>query len=106
MVPLGAFSLFGAGWLAWKLFPAFAAVAAITFFIAVIYGFGMLIFWIYAGVRKEIAENLAASRNRKRQCVSCGYSLRGNTSGTCPECGTETKSRDTGKSQSTDNLSA
>lgn len=26
-------------------------------------------------------------RRRQGKCVRCGYSLRGNTSGTCPECG-------------------
>ena len=27
-------------------------------------------------------------RRRRSQCLSCGYSLTGNSSGTCPECGT------------------
>jgi len=27
------------------------------------------------------------SRQDNSQCVSCGYSLKGNVSGTCPECG-------------------
>ena len=30
-------------------------------------------------------------RRRKRACPKCSYSLRGNVSGTCPECGTTTK---------------
>jgi hypothetical protein len=29
-----------------------------------------------------------ARRTRTGLCVSCGYSLAGNTSGVCPECGT------------------
>jgi hypothetical protein len=34
--------------------------------------------------------NYARHRRRARLglCASCGYSLTGNTSGTCPECGT------------------
>lgn len=28
------------------------------------------------------------SRSRKKGCVECGYSLTGNVSGVCPECGT------------------
>ena len=31
---------------------------------------------------------LAQRRNREGSCTRCGYSLIGNTSGTCPECGT------------------
>ncbi|HEY8746788.1 MAG TPA: hypothetical protein VIM11_02360 [Tepidisphaeraceae bacterium] len=27
-------------------------------------------------------------RRRRQQCLSCAYNLTGNTSGTCPECGT------------------
>ena len=27
-------------------------------------------------------------RTRTQSCISCGYNLTGNTSGTCPECGT------------------
>ena len=30
-------------------------------------------------------------RHRKGLCVTCGYNLTGNISGTCPECGTSTK---------------
>lgn len=29
------------------------------------------------------------ARIRKWQCTACGYDLRGNLSGTCPECGAE-----------------
>jgi hypothetical protein len=27
-------------------------------------------------------------RSRRKRCRACGYSLQGNTSGVCPECGT------------------
>lgn len=30
-----------------------------------------------------------ASRAKRNECTECGYSLEGNESGTCPECGTE-----------------
>ena len=30
----------------------------------------------------------AQSRRRRHLCLACGYSLTGNVSGTCPECGT------------------
>ena len=32
-----------------------------------------------------------AARLRPCQCKRCGYDLTGNTSGTCPECGSKTK---------------
>jgi hypothetical protein len=32
-----------------------------------------------------------ARRRMWAQCVNCGYDLRGNTSGACPECGCATK---------------
>ena len=32
-------------------------------------------------------DELAHERRRKGQCLRCGYSLTGNTSGICPECG-------------------
>ena len=33
-------------------------------------------------------ERLATYRRRTRRCLECGYSLVGNLSGVCPECGT------------------
>lgn len=39
-----------------------------------------------ASRKKRIATRLA-----KGQCISCGYSLIGNTSGVCPECGNHTQ---------------
>ncbi len=35
----------------------------------------------------------AALRRRRGQCLACGYSLAGNTSGVCPECGGTVKVR-------------
>ena len=37
---------------------------------------------------------LARFRRRRGLCVKCGYNLTGNTTGTCPECGTKFKTRD------------
>lgn len=34
----------------------------------------------------------ALARRKRNHCVQCGYSLRGNVSGRCPECGTEVQS--------------
>ena len=45
------------------------------------------------GIREGYA---AAERNirlRRNLCFGCGYSLRGNVSGVCPECGTAAKTR-------------
>jgi hypothetical protein len=33
---------------------------------------------------------LLAYRQSRRMCLHCGYNLTGNTSGVCPECGTQT----------------
>jgi predicted Zn-ribbon and HTH transcriptional regulator len=33
--------------------------------------------------------NIAFPQLKANQCRSCGYDLTGNTSGTCPECGTK-----------------
>ncbi|HET6247117.1 MAG TPA: hypothetical protein VFE47_05400 [Tepidisphaeraceae bacterium] len=33
--------------------------------------------------------NVGRRRKKNGECVKCGYSLRGNVSGICPECGTK-----------------
>jgi N-acetylmuramic acid 6-phosphate etherase len=38
-------------------------------------------------VRAGMTEAEAAHRAAENRCLSCGYPLRGNTSGACPECG-------------------
>jgi hypothetical protein len=38
-------------------------------------------------VRLGYSEGLRDYRLAHRQCLTCGYSLRGNVSGVCPECG-------------------
>jgi hypothetical protein len=42
--------------------------------------------WIVIGLLKMTTGHLRTLRNR---CEKCGYSLTGNTSGRCPECGAE-----------------
>jgi len=50
--------------------------------------------WFPAGLLGVLAYVLgrpfvrACYRRRHNICVKCGYSLEGNVSGTCPECGT------------------
>ena len=46
---------------------------------------GLLVQPALAYIRGPIRRRL---RLRRSQCLSCGYSLTGNSSGTCPECGT------------------
>lgn len=36
---------------------------------------------------RRLRRESARKRRRMNQCIACGYSLMGNTSGTCPECG-------------------
>ena len=40
------------------------------------------------GMIRGRRERLATYRRRTRRCLDCGYSLVGNVSGVCPECGT------------------
>jgi hypothetical protein len=50
-----------------------------------------LAFGLLPGIRLARAANryrLAQQSWRKGKCLTCGYDLTGNVSGTCPECGT------------------
>lgn len=38
-------------------------------------------------VRRKRREHRIARRRTRGQCITCGYNLTGNRSGTCPECG-------------------
>ena len=49
--------------------------------VAAAYAMAGVAWWERPGVVAEV-------RRRRGQCVRCGYDLTGNTSGTCPECGT------------------
>jgi predicted Zn-ribbon and HTH transcriptional regulator len=44
------------------------------------------IMWI--GTRKQVIRK-NPDMSKKVLCIKCGYDLRGNVSGICPECGTE-----------------
>jgi hypothetical protein len=41
----------------------------------------------YWGYRSQRPITLQQRRRAGGQCLSCGYDLRGNVSGVCPECG-------------------
>ncbi len=43
---------------------------------------------LYPALSAAISRLRRRRRRRAGRCVQCGYSLTGNTSGTCPECGT------------------
>jgi DMSO/TMAO reductase YedYZ heme-binding membrane subunit len=72
---VGAYSL-------WVLFlgrvprPASIAVA-----------FALVAAGVYVAWRIERPRELRRLRRERGQCVRCGYDLRGNVSGVCPECG-------------------
>ena len=55
---------------------------------AVLYGMGLAATWLMMFRRERLAE-----RRRRGLCTACGYSLTGNTSGVCPECGTAVKAK-------------
>jgi uncharacterized paraquat-inducible protein A len=53
-------------------------------------------FWFYR--ERNIARRKLQHRRRAMGCcIKCGYSLTGNSSGVCPECGTST-AKDSGNS--------
>ena len=59
-------------------------------FTAMIVAFGLAMCAAFLGyVRKGMIEAEAEwqLKRRNRFCVRCGFSLRGNISGICPECG-------------------
>ncbi len=49
-----------------------------------------LVFGVYPAVTFVRGPLRRWRRRRKGLCVRCGYNLRGNVSGVCPECGKET----------------
>lgn len=48
---------------------------------------GVLYFWAFRMVVTGIRHTMRAKLREIRICASCGYDLRGNVSGMCPECG-------------------
>lgn len=57
-----------------RAFPLWPAAAVLALF---------PVRWSFAVLRRR-------RRRKNNQCLACGYSLTGNTSGVCPECGTAT----------------
>jgi len=51
-------------------------------------GAALLICGVWRGWKSR-CENIGAIRFLSGECMKCGYSLTGNTSGVCPKCGTE-----------------
>jgi len=68
-------------------------IPALTDFMVCVTGFlvlGIMMLFFGLLVRNAVLEhrrNLKDARIKKRLCVDCGYDLRGNESGICPECG-------------------
>ena len=48
----------------------------------------LALFWY--GVQTGMTEQETLNRKREGRCLNCGYSLRANLSGICPECGAAT----------------
>jgi hypothetical protein len=69
----------------WKTLPSGAYVFKLPY-VAIVLLIAVGIFPYMQAVRR------ARSRWKHDQCHVCGYHLRCNTSGTCPECGTEIRS--------------
>jgi hypothetical protein len=44
--------------------------------------------WSLIRARRGVRRYEEHQRHRQGLCPTCGYNLTGNTSGTCPECGT------------------
>ncbi|HEX4794441.1 MAG TPA: hypothetical protein VH370_11645 [Humisphaera sp.] len=69
--------------------------AIVLFVVLLILGFaGWAIYFVVMHVIETPARMREAREYRRRLqklCVSCGYSLRGNESGICPECGASIK---------------
>jgi hypothetical protein len=52
----------------------------------ILFSFGIAWFFAREGVR-QTRRTIVASLERRQACRRCGYSLRGNVTGICPECG-------------------
>ena len=49
------------------------------------------VLWLLVALRRALRTYNLRFRHRRGLCLACGYDLRGNESGNCPECGTEVK---------------
>jgi len=52
----------------------------------VVFSFGIAFFFARELAQQTI-KTIHSSRQRRQACRRCGYSLRGNVTGVCPECG-------------------
>ena len=74
------------GWLPWVVDPTrLAATVALSMVVVGAAAIACVRAGWYPRVRLE---RLRFWRRRRNRCTSCGYPLRGLTSGRCPECGT------------------
>ena len=48
---------------------------------------GLGVFLLVSGIQERKCQRIS-SRTRYNLCLDCGYDLRGNVTGKCPECGT------------------
>jgi hypothetical protein len=75
------------GYSLWRAFPTLEVGSGLLMpaLLAVFLGVGGLL------VGRSVAETIEDKRTERRaaedRCFQCGYSLTGNTSGVCPECG-------------------
>jgi hypothetical protein len=74
------------GVMAWML-PDPLRIVSLLVFVLIMAG----AIWFTVARRVLIHGNLRERRWRDGLCLRCGYPLRGNTSGACPECGEKIK---------------
>jgi rRNA maturation endonuclease Nob1 len=58
-----------------------------TFFVAFSIQMFLSMMWL-RNARSMRKNEIVGQRRERGECEQCGYSLTGNTSGVCPECGT------------------
>jgi len=56
-------------------------------FLLVLYTAGLFILYLVPELRGYFKFRTEMQRRMSGCCLGCGYDLRGNTSGVCPECG-------------------
>jgi hypothetical protein len=66
--------------------PTMADLTVSPWLLFALFGFGPTLVLIRGPLSRS-------QRRKKHQCLFCGYSLTGNTSGVCPECGTGASAR-------------
>ncbi len=87
-VPLGCMLIVFLGLVINRVYPQVGEVAVSILGFVVLGGIFYVVFLLVLGVVNEVIQNRSDAREKVGQCRVCGYSLKGNLSGTCPECGT------------------